>query len=196
MKKTIIALSIAMSIAAFADIKVATVNMIHLVELHPNDESNKALVKSSDNDYKAKLDSKQDALKALIDEARKIYEDMQNPMLSATAKAEAQKKLDGLQQKVNAARQDLIRSEQNYRETMSDLESRLLKMMTSEIRAKISAYAKEKKLDLIIDSTMAAYANDSLDVTDDILRALKVDPAKRKALSDKAKGKEKKSEGK
>ncbi len=196
MKKTIIALSIAMSIAAFADIKVATVNMIHLVELHPNHESNKALVKSSDNDYKAKLDSKQDALKALIDEARKIYEDMQNPMLSATAKAEAQKKLDGLQQKVNAARQDLIRSEQNYRETMSDLESRLLKMMTSEIRAKISAYAKEKKLDLIIDSTMAAYANDALDVTDDILRAMKVDPAKRKALKDKAKGKETKSEGK
>ena len=194
MKKTIIALSIAMSIAAFADIKVATVNMIHLVELHPNDESNKALVKSSDNDYKAKLDSKQDALKALIDEARKIYEDMQNPMLSATAKAEAQKKLDGLQQKVNAARQDLIRSEQNYRETMSDLESRLLKMMTSEIRAKISAYAKEKKLDLIIDSTMAAYANDALDVTDDILRAMNVDPAKRKTLKDKAK--EQKSEGK
>ena len=183
-----------MSIAAFADIKVATVNMIHLVELHPNHESNKALVKSSDNDYKAKLDSKQDALKALIDEARKIYEDMQNPMLSATAKSDAQKKLDGLQQKINAARQDLIRSEQTYRETMNDLETRLLKMETSDIRAKISAYAKEKGLDLVIDSTMAAYANDSLDVTDDILRAMNVDPAKRKALKDK--GKEKKSEGK
>ena len=41
---------------------------------------------------------------------------------------------------------------------------------------------------------MAAYAADALDVTDDILRAMKVDPAKRKALKDK--GKEKKSEGK
>jgi Skp family chaperone for outer membrane proteins len=77
---------------------------------------------------------------------------------------------------------------------MNDLETRLLKMETSDIRAKISAYAKEKGLDLVIDSTMAAYANDSLDVTDDILRAMNVDPAKRKALKDK--GKEKKSEGK
>ena len=119
---------------------------------------------------------------------------MQNPMLSASAKAEAQKKLDGMQQKVNAARQDLIRSEQSYRETMNDLETRLLKMETSDIRAKIAAYAKEKKLDLVIDSTMAAYAADALDVTDDILRAMKVDPAKRKALM--GKGKEKKSEGK
>ena len=196
MKRTVITLSIAMCLSAFADLKVGTVNMIHLVELHPTHESNKALVKSSNDDYKAKLDSKQDALKAMLDEARKVYEDMQNPMLSATAKADAQKKLDGMQQKVNAARQDLIRSEQNYRETMNDLETRLLKMETSDIRAKISAYAKEKKFDLIIDSTMAAYANDALDVTDDILRAMKVDPAKRQELKDKAKAKEIKSEGK
>ena len=194
MKKTLIALSIVSCLAAFADLKVGTVNMIHLVELHPTHESNKTLVKSSNDDYKAKLDAKQDALKALLDEARKIYDDMQNPMLSASAKADAQKKLDGMQQKVSAARQDLLRSEQNYRETMNDLETRLLKMETSDIRAKISAYAKEKGLDLVLDSTMAAYANDALDVTDDILRAMKVDPAKRKALKDK--GKETKSEGK
>ena len=194
MKKTVIALAILASLSAFADLKIGTVNMIHLVELHPTHESNKALVKSSNDDFKAKLDEKQDALKAMLDDARKTYDDLQNPMLSATAKADAQKKLDGMQQKVNAARQDLIRSEQNYRETMNDLETRLLKMETSDIRAKISVYAKEKGYDLVIDSTMAAYANDSLDVTDDTLRAMKVDPAKRKALKDK--GKEKKSEGK
>ena len=174
MKKTVIALAILASLSAFADLKIGTVNMIHLVELHPTHESNKALVKSSNDDFKAKLDEKQDALKAMLDEA--------------------QKKLDGMQQKVNAARQDLIRSEQNYRETMNDLETRLLKMETSDIRAKISVYAKEKGYDLVIDSTMAAYANDDLDVTDDILKAMNVDPAKRKALKDK--GKEKKSEGK
>ncbi len=198
MKKTAIALSIAMSLAAtphfaaaFSDIKLGTVNMIHLVELHPTHESNKAFIKSSNDDYKAKLDAKQDELKSILDEARKVYEDMQNPMLSATAKADAQKKLEGMQQKVNAARQDLIRSEQTYRETMNDLETRLLKMETSDIRAKISAYAKENKFDLIIDSTMAAYASDVLDVTDDILRSMNVDPAKRKELTDKSKDKDK-----
>ena len=194
MKKTAIGIAVFACLAAVADLKVGTVNMIHMVELAPTHEANKTLVKSSNDDHKAKLDEKQDALKALLDEARKTYDDMQNPMLSATAKAEAQKKLDGMQQKINAARQDLIRSEQSYRETMNDLETRLLKMETSDIRAKISAYAKEKGLDLVIDSTMAAYANDSLDVTDDILRAMNVDPAKRKALMDK--GKEKKREGK
>lgn len=192
MKKTLIGLSLVASLAAVADLKVGTVNMVHLVELHPTHESNKTLVKSTHDDYKAKLEAKQDALKEMADEAKKVYDDMQNPMLSASAKAEAQKKLETIQQKGNAARQDLFKAEQHYREEMNDLETRLLKLETSDIRAKISAYAKEKGYDLIIDATMAAYANDTLDVTDDILRALKVDPAKRKTL----KGKEKTSEGK
>ena len=191
MKKTVIAMSVAVSLAAFADLKVATVNMMHLVELHPTHESNKALVKSTNDDYKAKLDAKQDALKALLDEAKKIYEDMQNPMFSASAKAESQKKLEALQQKVTAARQDLLRTDQHFRDEMDDLEKRLIKLETSDIRAKISAYAKTKGLDLVVDSTMAAYSNDALDVTDDILRALKVDPAKRKALLGKGKEKSK-----
>ena len=89
MKKTVIALTILASLSAFADFRIGTVNMIHLVELHPTHESNKTLVRSSNDDYKAKLDAKQDALKALLDEARKTYDDMQNPMLSASAKAEA-----------------------------------------------------------------------------------------------------------
>ena len=190
MKKTVIAISVAASLAAVADLKVATVNMMHLVELHPTHESNKALVKSTNDDYKAKLEAKQDALKDIEDEARKVFEDMQNPMLSAAAKSEAQKKLESIKQKGNAAQQDYMRSAQHYREEMNDLETRLIKLETSDIRAKISAYAKEKGYDLILDFTMAAYAKDSLDVTDDILRAMKVDPAKRKTL------KEKKSEGK
>ena len=65
MKKTVIAMFVAASLAAAADLKVATVNMVHLVELHPTHESNKALVKSTNDDYKAKLDAKQDALTQL-----------------------------------------------------------------------------------------------------------------------------------
>ena len=112
MKKTVIAMFVAASLAAAADLKVATVNMVHLVELHPTHESNKALVKSTNDDYKAKLDAKQDALKALAEEAKKIYDDMQNPMLSATAKADFQKKLEALQQKGNAARPEPLRAAQ------------------------------------------------------------------------------------
>ena len=37
---------------------------------------------------------------------------------------------------------------------------------------------------MIIDSTMLAFSKESFEVTDDILRAMNVDPAKRKTLKD------------
>ena len=184
MKRIAIALACVTGLAAFADMKIATVNMVDLVKLHPSYETNKALLKSTDKDYKAKLDKRQDEIKAIADEGKKAQEDLSNPMLSASAKASAQKKLEGVQRRYIAARQDMEAEVRRYQSELSDLEARLMKLQTEEIRAKITAYAKEKGYDLIIDSTMLAFSKESLEVTDDILRAMNVDPAKRKTLKD------------
>ena len=184
MKTVMIAICAALSLSALADMKIATVNMVDLVKLHPSYETNKALLKSTDKDYKAKLDKRQDEIKAIADEGKKAQEDLSNPMLSATAKASAQKKLEGVQRRYIAARQDLEAEVRRYQSDLADLESRLMKLQTEEIRAKITAYAKEKGYDMIIDSTMLAFSKESLEVTDDILRAMNVDPAKRKTLKE------------
>ena len=184
MKRIAIALACVTGLTALADMKIATVNMVDLVKLHPSYESNKALLKSTDKDYKAKLDKRQDEIKAIADEGKKAQEDLSNPMLSASAKASAQKKLEGVQRRYIAARQDLEAEVRRYQSELSDLESRLMKLQTEEIRAKITAYAKEKGYDMIVDSTMLAFSKESLDVTDDILRAMNVDPAKRKTLKE------------
>ena len=184
MKTVMIAVCAALSLSALADMKIATVNMVDLVKLHPSYETNKALLKSTDKDYKAKLDKRQDEIKAIADEGKKAQEDLSNPMLSASAKASAQKKMEGVQRRYIAARQDLEAEVRRYQSELSDLESRLMKLQTEEIRAKIAAYAKEKGYDMIIDSTMLAFSKESLEVTDDILRAMNVDPAKRKELKD------------
>ena len=184
MKRIAIALACATCLTAFADMKIGTVNMVDLVKLHPSYESNKALLKSTDKDYKEKLDKRQDEIKAIADEGKKAQEDLSNPMLSAAAKASAQKKLEGVQRRYIAARQDLEAEVRRYQSDLADLESRLMKLQTEEIRAKITAYAKEKGYDMIIDSTMLAFSKESLEVTDDILRAMNVDPDKRKALKE------------
>ena len=184
MKRIAIALACVTGLTALADMKIATVNMVDLVKLHPSYETNKALLKSTDKDYKAKLDKRQDEIKAIADEGKKAQEDLSNPMLSASAKASAQKKMEGVQRRYIAARQDLEAEVRRYQSELSDLESRLMKLQTEEIRAKITAYAKEKGYDMIIDSTMLAFSKESLEVTDDILRAMNVDPAKRKTLKE------------
>ena len=184
MKTLMVAVCAALGLSALADMKIATVNMVDLVKLHPSYETNKALLKSTDKDYKDKLDKRQDEIKAIADEGKKAQEDLSNPMLSAAAKASAQKKLEGVQRRYIAARQDMEAEVRRYQSELSDLEARLMKLQTEEIRAKIAAYAKEQGYDLIIDSTMLAFSKESLEVTDDILRAMNVDPAKRKTLKE------------
>ena len=184
MKRIAIILACVTGLTAFADMKIGTVNMVDLVKLHPSYETNRALLKSTDKDYKARLDKRQDEIKAIADEGKKAQEDLSNPMLSASAKAAAQKKLEGVRRRYIAAQQDMEAEVRRYQTELSDLESRLMKLQTEEIRAKITAYSKEKGYDMIIDSTMLAFSKESLEVTDDILRAMNVDPAKRKTLKD------------
>lgn len=169
-------------VAAQAEVKIGTVDMVALVRLHPQHESNKALVKSTDKDYKAKLDRQQESVKALAAEGKKVQADISNPMLSQSAKEAAQKKIGELQQKVLSAQQELYAAAQHYQSELADLEGRLLKIETADLRTKISAYAKENGYDLILDEAAAGFANPSLDVTDEILKALNVDPAKRKEI--------------
>ena len=184
MKKLAIALACATCLSVAADMKIGTVNMVDLVKLHPSYESNKNLLKSTDKDYKDKLDKRQDDIKAIADEGKKAQEDLSNPMLSAASKASAQKKLESVQRRYISARQDLESEIRHYQSELADLESRLMKLQTDDIRAKISEYAKANGFDMIIDSTMLAFSKESFEVTDDILRAMNVDPAKRKTLKD------------
>ena len=184
MKTTLLALTLVTCLAAVADLKIGTVNMVDLVKLHPSYASNKALLKSTDKDYKEKLDKRQDEIKAIADEGKKAQEDLSNPMLSAAAKATAQKNLEGVQRRYIAARQDMEAEVRRYQNELTDLESRLMKLQTDDIREKISAYAEKNGYDMIIDSTMLAFSRKSFEVTDDILRSMNVDPAKRLTLKD------------
>ena len=185
-KLTMMVAAMAAALTAVAEMKVGTVNMVDLVRLHPDHDKNRTLVKTTDKDYKTKLDAKQDELKEIADEGKKLQSDLQNPMLSASARAEAQKKMEGVQQRFLANQQEMRQMAARYQSDLSELESRLLKIETEEIRAKINAYAKKNGYDIIADSSMLAFSKDSLDVTDDVLKALGVDPAKRKEKAKKA----------
>ncbi len=185
MKHLICVMAAAAALSGWAGLKVGTVNMVDLVRLHPRHESNRALVKSTDRDYKEKLEKMQDEAKAIAEEGKKVQADLMNPMLSQAAKTDAQKKIEDIQKRFLTTQQGLRDAAQSFQGQLTDLETRLLKMETEDIRAKINAFAKEKDFDIIADSTMLAFSKDSLDVTDDILRAMGVDPAKRAEKADK-----------
>ena len=109
-------------------------------------------------------------------------------MISQSQKDKIEKELLDIQNKYVAGQQKLRTQAMKSQEKLQEFESMLLKSTTEDIRAVVNEFADDNGYDIIIESTVTAFAKKSLDVTDGILKAMGVDPKH-------AKGKEK-DEGK
>ena len=176
MKKLVLAMAMAAAMAATAEMKVGYVDMLLLVRNHPNYDSNKALLTSTDKDYQKKLEAIKAEGDKLQDEGKKLVDQMRNPMLTAKAKADVEKELAGLQQKLIGIEQRYRSEALRSRQDLQDLEGRLLKTTTDNLRKRIARYAEANGYDLILDSNATAYAKPAFDVTDGMLKELGVDP--------------------
>ena len=164
------------AMAASAEMKVGTVDLMLLVRNHPNYDSNKALLTSTDKDYQKKLEGVKAEGDKLQEEGKKLMEQMRNPMLTAKAKADVEKELGEIQQKLIGMEQRYRSEAMRCRQDLQDLESRLLKTTTDDLRKRLAAYAKKTNYDFIYDSNAVPYAKSGYDVTDEMLKELGVDP--------------------
>ena len=180
MKNLMFALTLVAAMAASAELKLGTVDMMLLVKNHPNYDSNKALLESTDKDYQKKLEGVKSEGDSLQNEGKKLMEQMRNPMLTAKAKADIEKQLGEIQQKLMGIEQRYRSEAMRCRQDLQDLEGRLLRTTTDDLRKRINKYAEANGFDLIIDQTAAAYAKKSFDVTDNLLKDMGVDPTNAK----------------
>ena len=187
MKKLVIVSLALAACSSFAEMKIATVDMFKLVRNHPNYDSNKALLESTDKDYQKKLESIKAEGEKLQGEGKKLVEQHRNPMLVAKAKADLEKQVSDLQQKLLAIEQRYRGEMSRCRQDLQDLEGRLLKTTTQDLRKRIEKFAQEKGYDMIFDKTALPYAKDAYSVTDEILKAMGVDPSKAKSSENEGK---------
>ena len=185
---TVVAVA-AMAATALADLKVATVNMMELVKFHPSYENNKSLLTGTEKDYKKRIDKMNAELDAIQSEGKQKMEEAQNPMIAAAAKAKIEKELMAIQNRYVEKQQKLRAEAMRVQQDLQDLEARLLKTQTDDIRKHVDAFAKKGGYDLIFDSAATIYFNGSLDVTDEILKVMGVDPkaARAKKAADEGK---------
>ena len=185
MKKVLMVLAVVASMAASAEMKIAAVNMMELVTFHPRHDDDKKLLKGKEADYKKRLDEKREAIDKIEREFREAQQEAQNPMLTDSAKKSAFAKLEDLQKRGIAAQGELRSAAQDFQADLQKLESDLLRAITSSIREKVEAYAKDNGYDAILDSTTTPYVGKSLDVTDEVLRLFGVDGAAKRAAAKK-----------
>lgn len=180
MKKLVFAAMAAVALSASAEMKVGVVDLMVLIRNHPNYDSNKELLTSTDKDYQKKLDAIKSDGESLQEEGKKLAEQIRNPMIAAKAKADIEKRLMEIQQKLMGIEQRYRSEAMRCRQDLQDLEGRLLKTTTDDIRRRIAEFAAEKEYDFIIDKSAAPFAKPGYDVTDDMLKAMGVDPAQAK----------------
>ena len=174
------ALVASMTLSLSAEMKIGTVDLMLLVKNHPNYESNKTLLTSTDKDYQKKLEGIKAEGDKVQDEGKKLMEQMRNPMLTAKAKADVEKQLTDIQQQLMGIEQRYRSEAMRCRQDLQDLEGRLLKTTTDDLRKRIAKYASAKGYDLIVDKNATAYSAQTLDVTDEMLKELGVDPKEAK----------------
>ena len=107
----------------------------------------------------------------------KLVEQLRNPMLAAKAKADLEKQVGEIQQKLIAIEQRYRGEMSRCRQDLQDLEGRLLKTTTDDLRKRIAKFANEKDYDFVLDSNAIPFSKPDYNVTDAILKAMGVDPA-------------------
>jgi len=166
--------------------KTAVVNMVDLVRFHPSRERDRKLMQDTEKEFQAKLDKQRDRFEELRGDYEKAVKEARNPALNEKARAEAEDKAMKHRDVLSEADRDLRQEMQKLQRELSDLDTRLLRQVTSDIREILSKYAQESKLSVVLDGTTMAYFDPKLDVTDEVLKRMGVDPKVRKEAKEKA----------
>ena len=160
----------------FASEKIAVVNMVDLVRFHPSRERDRKLMQETEKEFQSKLDKQRDRFEELRGDYEKLVKEARNPALNDKARSEAEDKAMKHREVLTEADRGLRTKMQKLQGELGDLDARLLRQVTGEIRTVITKYCEEKKFDVVLDSTTLAYFKPEFEITDDVLTRLGVDP--------------------
>lgn len=187
MKKMMVMLAAALTASMMlAQEKTAVVNMVDLVRFHPSRERDRKLMQDTEKEFQAKLDKQRDRFEELRDDYEKAVKEARNPALNEKARAEAEDKAMKHRDVLAKADRDLRQEMQKLQRELGDLDARLLRQVTGDIREVLTKYAQETQTSIILDGTTMAYFDPKLDVTDEVLKRMGVDPKLRKEAQEKA----------
>lgn len=186
MKRASVFLAAALAAAGLvAQEKTAVVNMADLVRFHPSSERDRKLMQDTGKEFQAKLDKQRDRFDQLYKDYEKAVKEARNPALNDKAKAEAEDTAIKHRDVLSEAERDLNAESQKLRRELSDQETRLMRQIMGDIREVVNKFAQESKYAVVLDGTVLPYYDLKLDVTDDVLKRMGVDPKVRKEAKEK-----------
>ena len=176
MKRIFLAIfAFAAPLALADDLKIGTVEMMTLVRNHPSYDVNRSLLADTEKDCQKKLDRMRAELEEIQAEGKELADQSKNPMLADAAKTKLENDLVDVQNRYIQAQRKLQSEAMRSQQEMQDLEAKLLKATTDDLRKKIDAFASKNGYDFIFDSSATPYFRECYDVTDGVLKAMGVE---------------------
>ena len=175
-------LALSVTATAYAQQKIAVVDLEKLIRLHPNTAEDKKTLEATLKDF----NKQKEQLQALAASTRKAFEEAAreatNPALSESARKKAETvAIDKRQAALEAARgaEDKIRELQRE---LNKQEMKMLKRTSDIIERAIAAYARGNGIDLVLQlpsrlsaGTGVIYSKPEMDITVEIMKLLGIE---------------------
>ena len=175
-------LALSVTATAYAQQKIAVVDLEKLIRLHPNTAEDKKTLEATLKDF----NKQKEQLQALAASTRKAFEEAAreatNPALSESARKKAETvAIDKRQAALEAARgaEDKIRELQRE---LNKQEVKMLKRTSDIIERAIAAYARGNGIDLVLQlpsrlsaGTGVIYSKPEMDITVEIMKLIGIE---------------------
>lgn len=181
MKKTAFFAFLAMMAAvcpAFAELKVATVNMEKIITAHPKTDANKAELLKLQKSYEAEREIKRNKVKGMVAELNDLVKESENEALSDKVRKQKLEEARDLDMEIRKADQELRKTVSDLQEQLRDREFELFGKVMDEVAAAIEEIAKAEKYDIVLDRAgmsigapipIVMYSAPSLDISDKVI---------------------------
>jgi outer membrane protein len=174
------ALLLAFAWTAAAELRIATVDLDKVFQSHPKTQKAEEGLKAAEVRIRADMEKMAGEARALQEEAQKLKEAANTPMLSESARM--QKKLEA-EDKLTQLEEMQLRIRRTQESRLKQLRDQLMKTrqgIVDELMGALKSFAEEEGYDLVFDTSgltmnavpLAVYADKSLDVTERIVERI------------------------
>ena len=166
--------------ASAQNIKLGIVDMNKVINGYYKTKDAEAKLNDAREGAKKELDERMESHRQLLDEINTLNKDIDNAALSASAKADRNKKRDDKIAQVRALEQEIQDFKTSRERGLQEQLMRLRNQVVEEIMAVINARVKADNFDLVLDKgglsslgiPVVLHANDKLDFSDDLISQL------------------------
>lgn len=147
--------------AVFAD--QAKIGVVDLQKIMQTSSQMKDIQQKLEKEFKPRRDKLMAVEHGLKDDMEKFKRD--SAIMTANQKKDLEKKIVSTQQQFE-------RDGQQYQQELSTAHNEAMEALYAKVRSAIGKTAKDEHYDLIVQKDAAPFSNDTLDVTDKVMKAI------------------------